>query len=403
MSKSEDIPVTIEYYGEEKLVCLPTDYNTFIQSISSMLQISKEKIGDFQFSYQNNSDLKIYFVKNAEDYDQLLKACKEKKTKMINIESIKMFEEKQDEKEKNIIKNIDNKNEIKEINANKNNKVSFFEEEKQIEENNNIINIKLNNDSGMIHNKIDDNLEAMEFSYLDANNIDNSINNKKDNINNKEINCQINIPTLNKNFRLDCDICKRNKLSETIYCCSDCKIFFCDNCEVDFGRIHKHCYYKIRNQKQYSEIKDSLNSFGNKFETLNNNMNKSIINNGKTIENSVKEIISEGSKIFGNIGNTIKSFFNPNENNDNNINNNQNNDINSNELVNPYTLKNNNNNQKINIGNIPDEKQLKLLVMKAKTTYNLSQFNDIDIERALVQNKGNIDEAVSMLFSNNDL
>ena len=40
---------------------------------------------------------------------------------------------------------------------------------------------------------------------------------------------------------------------------------------------------------------------------------------------------------------------------------------------------------------------------QAKNTYNLSQFSDKDIETALIHHKGNIEEAVSMLFSNNDL
>ena len=401
MSKPEVINATIEYYGERKLVTIPLDYNIFIESISVMLQIEKEKIGNFQFSYQNNSDLKIYFIKNAEDYALFLNTCKEKKAEMIIIKSIEMIDDKQNNEQKD---NFDNKIEKKEINANKIQKKIFIEEE-EVKENNNINQIKINNnkDSGNIINKIDDNLEAMEFSYLDESNIindkNNIINNKKEKINNNQINNQANIPSLMKNFNINCDICKQKKSSDIVYYCADCKLFFCETCEIDIGKIHIHCYYKIRNKKQYEGLKNSIYTFGNKFQNLNNNMNKSIINNGKTIENSVKEILSEGSKFFGNIGNSLKNFFNQNENLENQ---NQNNKINKDELINPYTIRNNNIQRK-NIGNVTDDKQLKLLVSQAKNTYNLSQFSDKDIETALIHHKGNIEEAVSMLFSNNDL
>ena len=40
--------------------------------------------------------------------------------------------------------------------------------------------------------------------------------------------------------------------------------------------------------------------------------------------------------------------------------------------------------------------------MQAKSLYNLSKFNDTDIEKALIQHKGNIEEAVSMLLLDNN-
>jgi hypothetical protein len=405
MSNPEEIKTTIEFYGENKFVILPLDYNDFIQRISSMLQIEKEKIANFQFSYQNDSDLKIYFIKNAEDYALFLNTCKEKKTNILNIKSNEMFDDKEDNEEKDNKIKIYNKIETKEIHANENQKKNFFGEKKVNEDNKNNVNqIIINNkDSGNILNKIDDNLEAMEFSYLDESNIvnnkNNIINHKKENMNNNKINNKMNESSAMKNFNINCDNCKQKKSSDIVYYCSDCKIFFCEACEDNIGKIHKHCYYKMRNKKQYEGLKNSINTFGNKFQNLNNNMNKSIINNGINIENSVNKIISEGSKLFGNIGNSLKNFFNQNENQENQ---NQNNNIESNELINPYTIKNNNIQRK-NIGNITEEKQLKLLVAQAKNTYNLSQFSDKDIETALIHHKGNIEEAVSMLFSNNDL
>ena len=386
MAKQESINVTIKYYEDEKFVTLPLDFNIFIKNICNMLSIPEEKKENFQFSYQNESDLKIYFVKNAEDYNLLLKTCKDKKTKILNIQLSNDFEDKKNEiqnKEDNA--NINNINNIIQINNDNSNK-------------NNSENIPIN---------IDENLEAMEFSYLNAdNNIIEKNNNKNNNqinnnINNNQINEQNNPSELNKNFNINCSICNQNKFTDIVYYCSDCKLFFCDKCEIDIGKIHKHCYYKIRNKKQYNELKDSLNSFGNKFQNLNKNINKSIINTGNSIENSVKGIFSEGSKIIGNIGNTIKNFFNSNENDANKNKNNNNNDINSNELNNPYEVKNEQKQENKDKNNL-NQNQIKSLVMQAKSLYNLSKFNDMEIEKALIQHKGNIEEAVSMLLLDNN-
>ena len=386
MAKQESINVTIKYYEDEKFVTLPLDFNIFIKNICNMLSIPEEKKENFQFSYQNESDLKIYFIKNAEDYNLLLKTCKEQKTKILNIQLSNYFEDKKNEiKNKEDNANINNINNIIQINNDNSNK-------------NNSENIPIN---------IDENLEAMEFSYLNAdNNIIEKNNNKNNNqinnnINNNQINEQKNPSELNKNFNINCSICNQNKFTDIVYYCSDCKLFFCDKCEIDIGKIHKHCYYKIRNKKQYNELKDSLNSFGNKFQNLNKNINKSIINTGNSIENSVKGIFSEGSKIIGNIGNTIKNFFNSNENDANKNKNNNNNDINSNELNNPYEVKNEQKQENKDKNNL-NQNQIKSLVMQAKSLYNLSKFNDMEIEKALIQHKGNIEEAVSMLLLDNN-
>ncbi len=130
-------------------------------------------------------------------------------------------------------------------------------------------------------------------------------------------------------------------------------------------------------------------------------MNKSIINNGIILEKSVKEIITQGSKIIGNIGTNLKNFiFNENDNNSNN-NNKNNNEIDSNELNNPYKI-NNIEEQNYNL-DISDENQLKQLVEEAKNSFNLSSFSDLEIEKALIENNGNIDKAASMLISNFNL
>ena len=423
MSQSEPIRVTIKMYSDEKFVELPLDYNIFIKSILSMLGIEENLLETFQLSYQNSSDLKVYFIKNEDDYNLFLKTCSENNTKILNV-NLAIEDEKQNENNK---ANKD-KLEIKEISSNKNYHESLIEEEKEEkEENDNNIkiysnqnNLKIKKDSGNILNNIEEDEGINEFSLLGESNnmieqniINNNNNNKKINnrnyqkiiiknndkneIINNEAHNEIKVSSSLVKFNMKCNICKQTKGLDIVYYCKDCQIFFCDTCEADLGKIHKHCYYKIRNNKQYTEINNKIQQSGIRFDNFNKDLNKSIINNGNFIENSVKGIISEGSKIFGNIGNSIKNFFNSNDN-DNNQNNNPN------ELNNPYAMGNNNLNQnQNNYRNIPNDNQLKILVAQAKSKYNLSEISDIDIERALVQHNGNIDDAVSMLLMNKDL
>ena len=417
MSQSEPIRVTIKSYSDEKFVELPLDYNIFINSISTMLGIKQNLYESFQLSYQNSSDLKVYFIKNEDDYNLFLKTCSENNTKILNVNLANEIGIQNENNQAN-----EDKLEIKEISSNKNYRESFIEEEKEENDNNIKIysnqnnNLEIKKDSGNILNNIEENEGAREFSLLGESNniieqniinenINKNINNKnsqkiiinnnnKNEIINNEVYNEIKVSSSLVKFNMKCNICKQTKGLDIVYYCKDCQIFFCDTCEVDIGKIHKHCYYKIRNNKQYTEISNKFQQSGNKFDNFNKDLNKSIINNGNFIENSVKGIISEGSKIFGNIGNSIKNLFNSNDN-DNNQNN-------PNELNNPYDMGNNVQNQN-NYRNIPNDNQLKILVAQAKWKYNLSEISDIDIERALVQHNGNIDDAASMLLMNKDL
>jgi len=415
MINQKPIKVTIKSYDQEVYVELPLNYDVFIQSISNMIQIDKKLIGTFQFSYQNFEDLKIYIIKNSDDYLLFLKTCSEKNADCLNVQLA-------DEEKNNNPKNNNINEEIKEISANKNSNKEKEEIKKEKDEkeenikmkfnniqmNNNINNNKKNSDN--ILNNNEDDLGALEYSMLSEieninnnkkknDNINNNINNNiiSQNINNNIIsNNQINFQASNIKFNLKCDVCMKEKLFDIVYYCKDCDIFFCDACEVEIGKVHKHCYYKIRNKNQYYEIKSKTDSIQKKIGNVNQALNNSLINNGQIIENSVKGIFSEGSKFLGNIGNSIKNFFGSNEN-DNNKNNN-----NPNELNNPYEIKNDMGRIN-NGGTIPNDNQLKILVAQAKANYNLNDISDIDIERALVQHRGNIDEAVSMLLLNNNL
>ena len=403
--KPKPITITLKYYNDEKIVELPLKYDDFIKNICSMLIIQIEFVKTFHFYYQNTVDLKVYFIKNESDYKLFLKTCSEKNAKVLNIKL-------SDDNTNNIIikdnNNEDSKEDIKEIsiNNNINYKESFIEEEKEekeekinlIDNNINHINISKKN-SENIFNNIDDDLEAIEFSMISENkniNInknENNINNININ-NNNQINKKIIMPSNNAKLNIFCNVCKHNKIIDVVYYCKDCNLFFCETCEIDLGRIHQHCYYKIKNKRQYDEMiknPDNVNIVNQKGNFIQN-LNRSNANKGAIIQNSVKEIISEGSKILGNLKTSITNFFNPNEIDDSN---------NPNEIINPYEI--NNYNPKVdNEVNANNENKYKSLVAQAKSKYNLTDITDDEIEKALIQHKGNIDDAVAMLLLKND-
>ena len=403
--KPKPITITLKYYNDEKIVELPLKYDDFIKNICSMLIIQIEFVKTFHFYYQNTADLKVYFIKNESDYKLFLKTCSEKNAKVLNIKL-------SDDNTNNIIikdnNNEDSKEDIKEIsiNNNINYKESFIEEEKEekeekinlIDNNINHINISKKN-SENIFNNIDDDLEAIEFSMISENkniNInknENNVNNININ-NNNPINKKIIMPSNNDKLNIFCNVCKHNKIIDVVYYCKDCNLFFCETCEIDLGRIHQHCYYKIKSKRQYDEmIKNPGNvNIVNQKGNFIQNLNRSNANKGAIIQNSVKEIISEGSKILGNLKTSITNFFNPNEIDDSN---------NPNEINNPYEI--NNYNAKVdNEVNANNENKYKSLVAQAKSKYNLTDITDDEIEKALIQHKGNIDDAVAMLLLKND-
>ena len=403
--KPKPITITLKYYSDEKIVELPLKYDDFIKNICSMLIIQIEFVKTFHFYYQNTADLKVYFIKNESDYKLFLKTCSEKNAKVLNIKL-------SDDNTNNIIikdnNNEDSKEDIKEIsiNNNINYKESFIEEEKEekeekinlIDNNINHINISKKN-SENIFNNIDDDLEAIEFSMISENkniNInknENNVNNININ-NNNPINKKIIMPSNNAKLNIFCNVCKHNKIIDVVYYCKDCNLFFCETCEIDLGRIHQHCYYKIKSKRQYDEmIKNPGNvNIVNQKGNFIQNLNRSNANKGAIIQNSVKEIISEGSKILGNLKTSITNFFNPNEIDDSN---------NPNEINNPYEI--NNYNAKVdNEVNANNENKYKSLVAQAKSKYNLTDITDDEIEKALIQHKGNIDDAVAMLLLKND-
>lgn len=392
--------VLIKYNEFEKNIEVSLNYEDFLQIIFSIFKIKEELIKSFQLYYHNNFDSNKYYINNSDDFNNFKKAYFEQKTKIINII---------DTSKKN------DKNNYKEIFGDINrtytdNKEKYIKEEKEIKNAKKNINKNDDNKNTLNNedkNNISDDLKPIQFSFppinnnFNENNIDkddinndSSINKVENNDSNNNFNKKI-IKDFNKDrkynnndtFNLGCNICNVIKMFKIIYYCKDCNKLICDKCEKDFGKMHKHCYLKIRTIVQIKELDKRLLSIGIKLDLLNNNK----INKIKKDENSIKKLVSKGFNYFRDIWKSFKyiNYSNEVEEENSNINNLK-------ELNNPYLLRkveNENDNK-----NIPDDEQLKWLIKQAKTTYNLSKFSDIDIERVLVHERGDLEKAMKILL-----
>ena len=400
----EKLIVTLRYYEQQIRIELPIDYIKFTNCLCTMLSIPKEGIKNFKIFYNNCSNNKQYLIENSITYTLFLNAVKNNYSNEINIElfsgnnnqneinnnrDYNSFKEDLNKDEDDLVnpykesfhkneEEILNQNNINILKGNENMQFSFLDEKKLNKDNN--VNIINNNIS--YNNKIDNN----NNSYHEQNNLED--NQKK-------------VPIIPMNFNIKCNFCNKNVVL-TLYFCKDCFKFFCSDCEISLGKNHQHCYYKIRNKKQFKEIFD-LNNINNKINNFNNN-----INNG-TMENKLNDFFEEGSKVLENTINSVVNFFNRNfieDNNTNNIRNPYN--YNENNISNPYGNFNNNQNLQINnntnnqMNNINNNK-IKLLIQQTKSQYNLPNISDNDIEKALIESKGNIDQAVVLVLSNKRL
>ena len=215
------------------------------------------------------------------------------------------------------------------------------------------------------------------------NRINNNNNNKNKNIKNNNNN---NINNINQNnnrqnqnqsqmsmlaFPHSCSLCNAAPLYQVMYYCKECRQIFCHRCEYYHGPKHPHPYFKIVNTMQY----DFLTKGGK------SNFDKFMDGVGKNLEGAYNSVLG----FFGG-GNR--------NNNNNNINNNNNN-------VNQMSgIQNNNNNVNQNQNNNgqrqPGPQQVSL-VQIARNCYDLRNVTDQQIENALRQTNGNIDDAVILL------
>ena len=301
---------TIKYYDDEKNVYMSPDFETFSSSIANMLEIDENLLNSVIIFYLDKENDRIT-IQNEDDYGQLLEQIQKKEVKMIQIELNPEKMENNNDNQKFNINQINNQN----------NNNQIYNQNFQI----NKINYQINNQNNN------------QMNNQNNNQINNQNNNQKNN-QNKDVLTQL-MGNNNSNeiiFPIDCSKCHLYPIKNIIYKCTECMLFYCENCEKIEGINHEHALYKIRNRDHFFKL-TGRNELNNKRE--------------------------EGTfeKWFSNIKNGISNLISGYEENE-------------------------------------QMKNTQKLVQIIRSNYDLQSIPDSKIIEALNKTNGNIEEAINFLF-----
>ena len=275
MEEEDKIEGIINFEGKQNTISFPEDYNSLLEQIVSLFDISKEKQSFLITNYKNiyGIDAKM---SSQEEYSDFLKNVSEKKiSNIISISFHQISKNKIQRYREDIYDKDDEEEDKDEIILNRGKMLSTIQKKK----------------SGMFEDEFDIN-NILNESIENDKNDENNINNSNDNIFKKENNVNYH---KNNNFRNDiaksvflptisfpshCNICQKFPIMRIMYFCNECQLFLCDDCEKKLGYNHRHCYYKIRNKQQYQEA-----------------MNFEIQKNDLVIKNKIKKENAETDKL----------------------------------------------------------------------------------------------------------
>ena len=280
---------TLKYYDDEKRVFMPPDFESFSSSLAEMLEIDEQLLSSVIIFYLDKGKNQI-MIQNEDDYGEILEQIQKKEVNTIYIE---------------------------------------LNPDKIMNDNKQIINENKN----------------PNFNKLNNNNLNDNKNNNNRNIN-IEKNDVLKDLMGNKNnpneiiFPIDCSKCHIYPVKNIIYKCSECILFFCDNCEKTEGIKHEHALYKIRNRDHFLKV----NGVKEEKKEIKDNNNK------------------EGT--FGKWFGQIKNSFN----------------------------------NLINFTHDDEDKKMKQLVNILRNHYDLGNIPDEKIIEILNKTNGNMEEAINLLF-----
>ena len=280
---------TLKYYDDEKRVFMPPDFESFSSSLAEMLEIDEQLLSSVIIFYLDKGKNQI-MIQNEDDYGEILEQIQKKEVNTIYIEL-------------NPDKIMNDNKQI--INENKNPNFNKL--------NNNNLNDNKNNNNRNINNKKNDVLKDLMGNKNNPNEII---------------------------FPIDCSKCHIYPVKNIIYKCSECILFFCDNCEKTEGIKHEHALYKIRNRDHFLKV----NGVKEEKKEIKDNNNK------------------EGT--FGKWFGQIKNSFN----------------------------------NLINFNHDDEDKKMKQLVNILRNNYDLGNIPDEKIIEILNKTNGNMEEAINLLF-----
>ena len=280
---------TLKYYDDEKRVFMPPDFESFSSSLAEMLEIDEQLLNSVIIFYLDKGKNQI-MIQNEDDYGEILEQIQKKEVNTIYIE---------------------------------------LNPDKIMNDNKQIINENKN----------------PNFNKLNNNNLNDNKNNNNRNINIEKNDVLKDLMGNKKNpneiiFPIDCSKCHIYPVKNIIYKCSECILFFCDNCEKTEGIKHEHALYKIRNRDHFLKV----NGVKEEKKEIKDNNNK------------------EGT--FGKWFGQIKNSFN----------------------------------NLINFNHDDEDKKMKQLVNILRNNYDLGNIPDEKIIEILNKTNGNMDEAINLLF-----
>jgi hypothetical protein len=264
--KEETINIKLNFYYEQIDIQINSDYNSFINNICNILQLTKDKLDSLAISYYDE-DKDSIILATEEDYALYLQQLKEKIVDSINIE-------------------IKDDSEIEPLEC----FGSALDYQDQINKSNNHIK---NDSINIINNKVEENHINSSININDNiinnNDINNSIQNK-DEINDYDIKVEDIV------FYYKCTSCSIYPIICSLYYCPQCPLYVCEDCIKNFGN-HIHGFQKFESNIELMKVKEkenieieNMNQIKNNeniFNNINqNNINNNINNNNNNINNN---------------------------------------------------------------------------------------------------------------------
>ena len=298
----ENYNIKLTFNNQDINISIDSKYDSFIQKICNILQISLEEINSFGLSYTDEDGDNI-LITTEDDYNIFIQQVKEKLVNNLIIE--KNNNKKNDVNLNQIKENINNENHLQYLNKNINNSKNNI----------NVSNTDINNNN---------------ISYNKSNNFENNESNKIIHDKGKE-----DVPIENIVYYYRCSSCSTYPIVCVMYYCDKCNLYLCENCEKNNDN-HEHGLIKIKNIDQLVKIKDEENE-----KIAQKNKEEEQLNN-----NNYKHYLNNNNLHHHNDNNNFSNSHNNNNylNNNNNMHTNQNPPFQSYDTINQSCGNNQNNN-----------------------------------------------------------
>ena len=200
--KEEIYKTKLLYNDQEFELDIDSDYNSFIEKICNLLDISPDSLYLFSMNY-NDDDGDNILLSSNEDYKLFFQQVKEKTVNELIIER---------------------KDSINDLNK------------------------EINNESEL-------NIDINSSNNINNSNIRNPSNNKDINIKKNE---EEDIPIEDITYYYRCSSCDIYPIVVVMYYCDKCNMYLCEQCEKN-KKKHQHPYIKIENKAQLVNIKEEEN------------------------------------------------------------------------------------------------------------------------------------------------